>query len=62
MSTDSHDVFEPEPKPAAKTEVKAEPKPKADDAVRPANLTEAELAGLRKDIRRMWSPEPEETR
>lgn len=51
-------VFEVEPKPAPKPEVKAEPK----DEDQPANMTPEAFAALRRDIRRMWNPEPEETR
>jgi hypothetical protein len=54
MGTD-YDVFEPEPKPA--TKAKAEP-----GDVPPNGLTPEEFAAVRRDIRRMWRPEPEETR
>lgn len=55
--TDDYDVFEPAEKPAP--QVKAEPKPEND---KPVNMTEEEFAAVRRDVRRMWTPEPEETR
>lgn len=57
MSED-YDVFEVEAKPAPKAKAKAEPK----DESQPENMTPEEFAALRRDVRRMWSPEPEETR
>ena len=58
--SDEYDVFAVEEKPAPKPKAKAEPV--AEDPIRPANLTEEQLAAVRRDIRRMWHPEPEETR
>lgn len=57
MSED-YDVFEVEAKPEPKAKAKAEPK----DESQPENMTPEEFAALRRDVRRMWSPEPEETR
>ena len=47
------------PKPAP--EAKPEPQQKAKD-IPPKGMTDEEFAALRHDIRRMWAPEPEETR
>ena len=60
MSTDPKndkpdDELEEKPAPKAKAKDDDEPK-------RPENLTKEELEKVRRDIRRMWHPEPEETR
>ena len=57
--SEEYDVFEVGEKPA-----KPAPKPKAEakDESQPENMTPEDFAALRRDIRRMWSPEPEETR
>lgn len=57
---EDYDVFEPAPKPAPKA--KPEPKPEPRDESQPANMTPEAFAELRKDLFRMWNPEPEETR
>ena len=64
MSTDPKTDKQDE-KPAEKPEPKAkadEVKADDDEPIRPENLTKEELAAVRRDIRRMWHPEPEETR
>lgn len=47
-----------EPEAPTTKAAKAEPK----DEDQPANMTPEAFAALRRDIRRMWNPEPEETR
>lgn len=59
--SEEFDVFEVEEKPA-KPAPKPKPEVKDDEAKLPENLTPERLAEIRRDIRRMWNPEPEETR
>ena len=62
MGTDKpYDVFDVEPKPDEKPKAKAAPAPEPAEENR-NGLTPEEFAAVRRDIRRMWSPEPEETR
>lgn len=60
MSTDAKPEEKPAPKPAPKPEpeAKAEPEPEAP----PNDLTPEEFEKVRRDVHRMWNPEPEETR
>ena len=58
-----YDVFDVEPKPEPKPAAKAKAAPAPEPAEENRNgLTPEEFAAVRRDIRRMWSPEPEETR
>lgn len=64
--SDGYDVFEkPKPAPKAKVQPKPEPEPEVKDEAEeapPEGMTREEVEKLRRDIFRMWHPEPEETR
>jgi hypothetical protein len=61
--SDEYDVFAVEKKPAPKVQPKPAPEPEpAPEEAPPNGLTKEEFEKVRRDIFRMWNPEPEEIR